>query len=284
MAGPGRPVGRAEVEAPARATQSLARGLAVLDAFKQGADDMGITEIARTTGLKVSTVHRIVRTLVTCGYVEQNSFNDRYRLGVSAVLLGEIAGRHSGLNRAVPELEALRDRTGEAVNLGVRDGTQAVVLVRIECKNPLRFEQPAGSRIPLQVSAMGKTLLAFGPEDLVTALGSLPAPRRFTERTRIKRADILKDLQVTKERGYGLNDEERDLGVRSIGAPIRDRDGIAYAAISLQGPTVRITAERIEELASDVKKTADTVSGVLRARHSETRHSKNADLPVSLRG
>jgi IclR family transcriptional regulator, acetate operon repressor len=268
MAAPGRPVERAEVDASARANQSLARGLAVLDAFKQGHDDMGITEISRVTGLKVSTVHRIVRTLVACGYVEQNSYNDRYRLGVSAVLLGEIAGRHSGLNRALPELEALRDRTGEAVNLGVRDGTQAVVLVRVECKNPLRFEQPPGSRIPLQVSAMGKTLLAFGTEDYGTVLRDLPAPRKFTERTRTKKSDILRDLQVTKERGYGLNDEERDLGVRSIGAPIKDERGIAFAAISLQGPAVRITVDRIEGLADDVKKTADVVSGILGARRS----------------
>ena len=235
--------------------------MALLRSFET-APELGITELAARHQLSPSTAHRIARALVDAGFLEQDERTERYRLGVGLAELGLLTLRRIGVDHARPLLEELSAATGESVNLGVRRGDSVLVLVRVVSDQPLRFEQPEGSSVPIHTSAMGKALLAFSadPEAEVEGLAGL---QRLTAHTITSKASLRADLQRVRDRGYSLNDEERNIGVRAVGAPVLSPDGVADAAIVVQGPTVRLTDRRIAEIVPMVTATAAQVAATL---------------------
>jgi DNA-binding IclR family transcriptional regulator len=222
------------------------RAIAVLKLFESAEPDLGITEIAHRADLRVSTAHRIVTALRHGGLLERDPSSERYRLGVGMLTLGRRASDVLGIPRFVPGLEALAAATGESVNLGIRSGAEIVVVHRIASSHPLRFDQEPGSRVPIYASAMGKALLAAcdDPPREVKSLGQL---QRLTRQTESSKA-LVDDLEAVAARGWSLNDEERNVGVRAVGAAILDTVGRPIAAIAVQGPAVRLTDARIREL------------------------------------
>jgi IclR family transcriptional regulator, acetate operon repressor len=243
-------------------SQAIERALAVLGCFMDGHPEVGVTEIARRLGLSVSTAHRIVRALVAAGYLAQNPKTDRYYLGRSAVLLGQVAQRALGLEHVLPVLEEVSGRTGESVNFGVLDGEAAVIEIRIESRHPLRFEQTVGTRVELHCSALGKALLAFNP-DPGAILRRLPRLERHTQYTLTSHATLERDLALTRQRGYSLDEQETQVGVRCIGSPVLDASGFAQSAIAVQIPTVRMPREKLPELAPLVVDAAGRIGGLL---------------------
>jgi IclR family acetate operon transcriptional repressor len=238
-------------DGPRTGTQSVERAIAVLRCFER-TDDLGVTEIAAHTGLAIPTAHRIVRALQVGGLVDQDPATERYHLGFTTAVLGRLALRRLGFSFAVPEIEELAARTGEATNLGVRTGREVLVLHSVPSVHPLRFDQAPGSRNPIHVCAMGKVLMAFeGP-------GALIGDRfeRFTPNTLTTRHQLEDQFERIRANGYSFNDEERISGVRAIAAPIFDPLGRPVAAIALQGPTVRFTDDRLPELIDELTFTA----------------------------
>ncbi len=246
----------------ATGSQAIERALSVLECFISSDPELGISEIARRLKLTPSTVHRIVRALTAAGYLEQNSATERYYLGRSAVLLGQIAERSTGLGMAYPVIERVATITSEATNLGIRDGDVAVVALRAESAHALRFEQPVGTHVHLHASAMGKALLAFAV-DRTDVLRRLRRLQRFTEHTISSRAALEAELARTRERGYSLDEQETQLGVRCIGAPVLDASGQAYAAVGIQIPTVRMPQDRMIELAPLVLNAAEEIGRLI---------------------
>jgi IclR family acetate operon transcriptional repressor len=244
-------------------SQAIERALAVLDCFMDGQPEQAVTGVARRLGLSVSTAHRIVRALVAAGYLAQNPKTDRYYLGRSAVLLGQVAQRAVGLEHVLPVLEEVSGRTGESVNFGVLDGDAAVIEIRIESKHPLRFERTVGARVGLYCSALGKALLAFNP-DPEAVLRRLPPFERHTEYTLTTHAALERDLALTRERGYSLDEQETQIGVRCIGSPVLDASGFAQSAIAVQIPTVRMPKEKLPEVAPLVLDAAEQIRGLVR--------------------
>jgi IclR family acetate operon transcriptional repressor len=241
-------------------TQAIDRALAVLNCFAGAEGELGIKDIAGRVGLSQSTVHRITRALVARGFLSQNARTERYHLGRATMLLGQIAQRGFGLDQALHLLESLGERTGESVNLGLPDGDAVVVMLRVQSPQPLRFDQPPGTRIALHCSSMGKSLLAFG-HDTAWASERLP---RVTPNTITGRKDLERELRIIRDRGYSTDDEESILGVCCVGAPVLDPSGRARAAIAVQAPSVRMPPERTEELAELVMTTARDVASVMR--------------------
>lgn len=239
-------------------TQTITRALAVLRVLRDADGDVGVTEIARAVELHASTTHRIVRALVLAGYVVQNSETERYRLGREAFLLGRAAGQTLGFDAAMPLLEQLAEATGESVNLVVRDGDQALVVLRVESQQPLRFAQPAGTRIPLYCTSTGKVLLAFAadPRAEVARLGTL---ERLTLDTITSPPALERELEEIRHRRYSINRAERVQGVCGVAAPVLGAEETATAAVAVQGPQVRMPEERIRELGPLVIETANAV-------------------------
>jgi IclR family acetate operon transcriptional repressor len=186
--------------------------------------------------------------------VEQDPWTERYRLGRGSVLLGQVATRQLGLPGVLDELRRLVDATGESASLGFREGSEVVVLLRVESPHPLRFDRPPGSRERLHASAMGKVLLAWAgdPAGEIAVMPPLPS---FTARTITKRAALTAEVAQIKARGWALNDEERHLGVRAVAAPVF-QTGLVRASVAVQGPSNRLTDDRLDDLAATVRDAA----------------------------
>ena len=135
-------------------------------------------------------------------------------------MLGRRAEEALGYARALPVLEELAAATGESVNLGIRSGSDVLVVLDVASDQPLRFSQAPGTRIPLHTSAMGKCLLAFTDDPAAAVVAPARRSPRATERTITSPAALLDELERTRERGWALNDEERNPGVRAVAAPV----------------------------------------------------------------
>lgn len=245
--------------------QSVERAISVLQCFRSGPGELGITEIARLTGLNLSTAHRIVRALCTAQFMEQDPDNERYRLGAALLVLGQRALEHSGFGAALPILERLAETTGESSSLGIRRGDEVVVVLAAASRQRLRFDHEAGATIELHASGMGKVLLAYSVDSPRTAVERLATLDRYTESTITSRPALVAELEQIRTVGYAVNREERYDGVFGVAAPVLDRRGRARAAVGLQGPSVRLGATSLDELAIHVRNAADEIAVTVEA-------------------
>lgn len=242
---------------------SLERGLKILDLLIEVEADV----VRRTRGLSVqqaateldvhkSTASRLMQTLVATGYaVPKNGSPRGFRLGPAVrVHLGLTLEQQRLREFAHPILVALVDETGECAHAAVASGTSALVIDDVETGQALRVVAGKGRRVPLHCTSAGKCLLAWGLADVPT---DLPArtPRTITslEALRLHLSDIA-------ERGYAVDDEENDPGVRCISAPVRNANGEVIGCIGIDGPSVRMTHEQIAGLAERVVVAADRLS------------------------
>ena len=255
MAGPAR---RARVQG----AQAIDRAIDVLELLVSESE-CGVTDVANALDLTPGTTHRILRALTERGYLQQDAATDRYHLGPSAVVLSQAARSSLGVDRALPVIEALSALTGESVNLGIRDRHEVVVVLRVASEQPLRFVQPVGTRRPLHASSMGKTLLAFGPDNrLDPGLEEMDLVA-VTDTTVTSRAALRRELEQVRVDGFSTDGEESVPGVSCMGAPVLDAGGRATAAIAVQAPTVRMQEADAEALADQIRRAATEVSEVL---------------------
>jgi IclR family transcriptional regulator, acetate operon repressor len=230
-------------------SQSVERALAVVRCLAAADDDLGVTDVATRTALTVSTAHRLLQALRADGLVAQDPRTERYHLGPGLVALGRRAEARVPFDHLVPHLEALAGETGESVSLGTRVGDEVLIVLHVDSPQPLRFDQPPGTFVPVHASAIGKALLAFAadPAAEVADLEDLDA---FTEATLTSRDALLADLELTRRRGWALNDGERFTGVRTMAAPLLDAAGQPWAGLAIQGPSARLPDDRLGDLAT----------------------------------
>jgi IclR family transcriptional regulator, KDG regulon repressor len=231
--------------APAdRALLSSVRNAArVLRAFSRAGQELGITELSRQLGLSKSTVHRLVTTLVAERLLERGSTSGRYRLGLVLYELGSNVTEHVDLHQAaLPVIATLRHETGEMVHVAVLDGLEVVYVERLESRNLLPIFRQVGHRLPAHITSSGKILLAaLPPDELGRRLGDW-RPLAVTPWTITDKDRLLTELDAIAKRGWAQNNEEGYLGIVSVGAPIRGRDGRVMAAVSVVGDSARMRA------------------------------------------
>ncbi len=239
--------------------RALLRGLAVLEVLAQG-QDLNLSEVARRARLPVSTTHRLLETLRRRGFVQPVE-DGRYRVGLRAFEVGMGFLRAQRLpDVARPVMVELVDRVEETANLAVRDGAEAVYVLQVESDRMLRLFGQPGSRHPLYCTGVGKVLLAWEPEEEVRKLlGRGPLPR-FTPRTLTDPDAVVRELRVVRARGYAVDREERESGVRCVAAPVRDAAGRVAAALSVSAPASRLPNRRIPQVAATVVSAADEIS------------------------
>ena len=232
-------------------SQSVERALAVVRCLAASDDDLGVTDVAARASLSVSTAHRLLQALRSDGLVAQDPRTERYHLGPGLVALGRRAEARLPVDHHVPRLEELAATTGESISLGTRVGDEVLIVLHVDSPQPLRFDQPPGTFVPVHASAIGKALLAFSASstDPAAAVADLAALEPFTAATLTSREALLADLEVTRRRGWALNDGERFTGVRTMAAPVLDRAGEPWAGLAIQGPTSRLTDDRLAGLA-----------------------------------
>ncbi len=221
---------------------SVRNAARVLKAFLTREESIGVSELARRLGLGKSAVHRLLTTLAAEGLVEQDPHTGGYRLGIVVYELGEAVKVHLDLHAAAgPVLVQLREQTGESSQIGVLDGDEVVYVDRLESAHSLRLFTETGRRVPAHATSSGKVLLAHRPEPELEAFLARPiaalTPHSITD------PDALRDaLAAVRARGWAEAVNEREIGVASIAAPIRDLHGAVVAAVSIGAPEARFGA------------------------------------------
>jgi DNA-binding IclR family transcriptional regulator len=239
--------------------QTLARGLKILDLIADTDRALGITEMANILDLDKSSVSRLVKTLVKYNYVQPDTASRGYVLGKRVRQMSwHYLNRMPVREKAKPYLYRLVEQTGECAHTSVYSEGKALMIDDVEAEASLRVVGGIGRKIPLHSTAVGKALLAFS---------DLPVPAHLeseTSRTITDLARLLEHLEHVRAQGYALDDEEHHEGVRCIAAPVYDYMGSAIATIGISGPTVRVTDDRIPELAQQVLAAARELSNDLR--------------------
>jgi DNA-binding IclR family transcriptional regulator len=229
--------------------QSVVRALTLLEALADQHGDIGIAELSRRVGLHVSTAHRILGTLVSRGYARQSPESGRYALGAKTFHIAESYLGQIDLRRLVrPVLERLSRETGETANLVILDGREALYLDKVESPQSLRIFSRIGRRAPLYCTAVGKVLLAYRSEDEVESLMGTHALEALTRATITSPSQLRQELKKVREQGFALDMEECEHGARCIAVPVRNSRSETVAAIGISGPSIRMDAQRIQEL------------------------------------
>lgn len=245
------------------ALKSLRKAIRVLECFSLQTPRLSLTDIAQQVGLPLSTTHRILATLRDVGLVEQQSDRDLYRLGLKLLELGSMVLANMEVHReALPFIEALVRETGETAHLGVFDGTQMVSIEKMDSPHGLASNVTIGKGAPAYCTGVGKALLAFQPDEVVTRVCRLGL-KAYTPQTITDPARLRKELAQIRTLGYAVDNAEHQPDVRCVAAPIRNHSGNVIASLSLSGPATRILKGRIPDLAVRVREVAVKLSSRL---------------------
>jgi DNA-binding IclR family transcriptional regulator len=249
--------------------QALDRALEVLLLFQQEKRELGVTEIAAKLGYYKSTVYRVLATLERRGFVQQNELTGKYWLGLRVYALGLLCNRLMGLRDMVkPWLRELGEKYQETVHLAVLNdnrekGAEIIVIDKVETNHSLSLTPPFGSSSPAHCSGVGKVLLAYSDRGWVYRVLGQASLVRFTDNTITDWGELEKELDRIRRAGYALDNEEIEVGLRCVAAPIFGPSGTVVAALSISGPTSRLTDQRLPELIAGVMETARAISNRL---------------------
>jgi IclR family acetate operon transcriptional repressor len=218
-----------------------------------------LVEISRELDLHPSTAFHLLRTLVALGYLSQDGATRAYRVGLKVFQLAT-AGEERLADVAESFVAELARESRETSHLAVHERGRAVVISKVDGSGPLVVSERVGTRRPLHCTAIGKALLAYLPEpDALAFLGNARL-ERYTPKTLTERGALEKELVRVRERGYAVDDEEFSEGVRCLAAPVFNAGGQLVAALGVSGPTIRVTRQRMEELAALVANSARRLS------------------------
>jgi len=244
--------------------QVIDRASEILDCFTIDRPDLSVHEISRETGLSKSTVHRILIALEVNRLIQQNQDNGSYRLGLRLFDLGNrVVSNIREVAR--PYMVQLMEETGETIHLAVLDGNQVLIAGKVDSSRTLRMASWTGQHYHVYHSAAGKALISDLSEAELQRILPKPPFKALTHKTRRTLKELIADLERVRRLSYSVDNEEYEIGLRCVGAPIRDHSGRIVAALSISGPTVRISDERIPELGEAVKGVAKAVSEALGA-------------------
>jgi DNA-binding IclR family transcriptional regulator len=237
--------------------KSLKKVMQVLDCFSINARSLSLMDISRKTKFPKSTCHRILSSMREVGLLDQDRERESYRLGLRLFEYGNTVLSNLDLHReALPTLEALRRLSGQTVHLAVFDGLRAIVIHSADAS------QSAVTHIensPAHCTSVGKAILAFQPDEVFQRIVGMGLAR-YTEATITDPEALAAQLTVIRQRGYAVDEGEHQPGLRCIGAPIRDRSGRVFAAVSISGPSWEISAEKTDGMSKIVMHHAGVVS------------------------
>jgi len=236
----------------------------VLDCFTKVRSHLSVSELVELTGLPRTTVHRIASSLRDIGMLDQNGPRRAYRLGLKMFHYGSVVVSNLDVEaHASPYLQRLSEVSGEIIHFHMFDGSQMVCIDRQEmADNPLAVRTTIKTALAYCTS-VGKAFLAFQPDALIRRICAEQGLVRHTEHTITDVETLFEALARIREQGYAIDDEENEIGVRCVGAPVRDASGQVFAAVSVSGPAQRMPHRRLTALAPIVIETARQISAAL---------------------
>jgi IclR family transcriptional regulator, acetate operon repressor len=236
--------------------QSVERAFEVLEALAARGTELSVAEIKMATGMPAPSVHRLVRTLVSLGYVRQEQ-SRRYSLAPGLIRLGDSAAKQFG-TWANPVLVELVEKIGESANMAILDGSHALYVAQVAGHHAMRMFTEVGRRVPLHSTGVGKALLTQLSDDEVTRLLRLAGMPRITDHTITDPPVLLHELAAARALGYTTDNGEQEVGVSCVAVPLPQAP--ALAAISFSAPSPRMTPDVVRRAAAALRAGADTMA------------------------
>ena len=256
-----------------RLIQSVERAADILELFLEDEPELSVKDISQKLGLSKSTAHGLIKTLEHRGYLQQNPYDLKYKLGLRLFELGHYIANQLDIGQiARPFIKELVDELKETVHLVVRQQDELVYVEKEEGPQTLRIYSHVGKRAPMHCTGVGKAILAYQDEEEIDRILSTVPLQAFTKNTITDKDKNQEQLQTIRESGYSIEDEEIELGLTCIGAPIFNHNGNVTASLSCATPKMRLTDERLPEVIAGVKKTAAKISGSL--GYKDVPHSR----------
>jgi IclR family KDG regulon transcriptional repressor len=222
------------------------RAAQILDCFGFDHQELSVSEIGSKTALHRSTAHRILMALEYNDLIRQNPETGKYRLGIKLFKLGHQAVFHLNLREICrPFLTRIMNDTQETVHLAVLDEDQVLYLDKVEGPHALRMPSRVGRHIPTYCTSLGKAMLSCLEEQEVKAIVGKQPLTAYTTNTVKNVEQLLADVRAVRKRGYAVDNEEIEIGLRCVGAPIRDHTGAMVGAISTAAPSARLAEKKI---------------------------------------
>ncbi len=241
--------------------QAVERALLIMELFDEETQELKLTDISTRMGLHKSTTHSLIRTLQAHGYMEQDSASGKYRLGLRLLEKGQQLLQSLDIRQIVrPFLEQFTEVSGQTTHLVILDGEAGVYIDKVEGRlAPIRYSW-VGRRILLHTSSVGKVLCAFQADAWIDDLLANYTFVRRTERTIQDAAAFRRELELVRTRGYAIDNEENEAGVRCAAVPVLDYRGQVAAAISVSTMVTRVDDAELERWISELMETAKAVS------------------------
>ena len=243
-----------------KTVQSLDKALIILKAVSDG-DGLSLTDIATMTDITSPTVYRALSTMQQHGIVHFEEAAQLWSIGSGAFRIGNSFLRKANIiEQSRPVMQQLMRDTKETSNLGMVDDRDVIFLSQVETHEPIRAFHRPGSKGAVYASGIGKILFAYMDDDAARRMLSRTQIQQFTDKTITDIDALIAHKAEMREAGYSYDNEERTLGMRCIAAPIFNSYGEAVAAISVSGPTSRMTDDSVDEIARTVKQSAATIT------------------------
>ncbi|MBQ7581389.1 MAG: IclR family transcriptional regulator [Lachnospiraceae bacterium] len=233
--------------------QSVDRALTIIQCFTGSQEELGISELSDQMGLHRSTIYGLVNTLTVGGYLEQNPYNRKYRLGMKLFELGNLVGSRINLREiALPYCKKLADDYGQGVHLAVKSDDEMIYIDKVDVPGMAVAFSYIGKRAKMYCTGVGKAMLAFLPEaDILAYLQRNPL-EQITPHTIADRDRLFEELKQIRERAYAIDNEEAELGLKCVAAPIFDHTGHPVAALSSSGSAGLMNESLIDHIKEDV--------------------------------
>ncbi len=241
--------------------QSVTRSITLLNALSYYSQGLTLSELAKTVGLANSTAHRLLTTMQNERFVRYDSERSVWLIGVQAFRVGSAFVRSRDLvTIARPFMRLLMQSEGETVSLAVEDRSEIVYLSQVETQKMMRAIAGPGGRASMHCSGIGKMLLSSQSDTQLKETLSQMSLSRETSHTFTNVVDLTREIEQIRKQGFSVDDEEVAVGLRCIAAAIYDENAVPLAAISISGPTARISRERIKSLGHSVRKVASDIT------------------------
>jgi len=240
--------------------QVIERMMSLLDALAAAPEPASLKQLAASTGLHPSTAHRILAAMISARFVERHDATT-YRLGIRLLELGTLVKSRINLREvALPYMQQLHETIGESVNLGIRHDDEIIYIERTSSGRSLvRVVYLVGGRAPLHLTSVGKLFLAADGAQKTREYARRTGLPGKTPHSLTTAANLEKELEKIRRHDVAYDNEEAEIGLKCVAAPIRDDEGQIVAGLSVSAPTDRHDAEWVKQ----VKKTADAISHAL---------------------
>ncbi|MDR7870472.1 MAG: IclR family transcriptional regulator [Tissierellaceae bacterium] len=240
--------------------QAIDRAIKILDCFNEDRRELRLSEISDMLDINKSTVHGIISTLKFHGLIDQDEETQKYRLGLHLMRLGDIVSNSLDIRSITsPVIDKVCKELQETVHIGTLDDMEVVYINKQESNQSMRIFTTIGARNPAYCTGVGKSMLAYLDEEIL--MNKLPDKlNSITPKTITDKNELLQNLTKVKLDGYAFDDEENNIGLTCVAAPIFDHSGRAKYGISVSGPTIRMTYEKINNSIKVVKEAAMEIS------------------------